>query len=72
MMPVGEGGPFTHKDLQRGSGGRRSRISGRRKRIEAIVSRATEKNLPSVKILDTKKRRVKFKVNMIIMTELTN
>lgn len=36
-------------------------------------SRASDENLPDAKILDTKeKSRVKFKINMIVFTKLSN
>lgn len=36
-------------------------------------SRALDENLPDAKILDTKeKSRVKFKINMIVFTKLSN
>jgi hypothetical protein len=66
MMPLVKRHTFTNK----GSRKIRRRKGRRGPRVEAPLTQAVEEELPSAKILDTKKRRVKFKKNLVIMCEL--
>ncbi len=69
MMPLIKRDTFTHKSE------RRARMDGRSvggPRVETLLTRAVEEELPRAKILNTEKGRVEFNKDLVITSKLVD